>query len=227
MGKQTGKTHRKILDMAMAALMVPAMSYQATGNLFHELAGVLLLLLFLCHNLLNRRWYRALPKGRYSGCRRMLTAVNLLALVSMLAAMGTGIYLSQDIFAPLWGMREAYLVRPFHVAAGAWGTILVSVHSGMHIRQPFLEQTEKEAGKSRILGAVFSIVLAAAGIWAFLALDMPNRLLFRDTGMYWRYPGILLFCANAVLMAFFVLLGALAAAGLRKGQENRKQKKER
>ena len=74
MGKRTGKTYRKILDMAMTVLMVLAMSYQATGNLFHELAGVLLLLQFLCHNLLNRRWYRALPKGRYSSYRRMLTA---------------------------------------------------------------------------------------------------------------------------------------------------------
>lgn len=52
----------------------------------------------------------------------------------MLTAMGTGIYLSQSVFAPLLGMREAYVIRPWQVAAGAWGMILVSFHGGMHIR---------------------------------------------------------------------------------------------
>ena len=147
MGRLTGKKSRRTLDLGMTVLMILVMSHQATGNLFHELAGVLLLLLFLCHNIMNRRWYRALLKGRYAGYRSMLTAVNLLTLVSMLAAMGTGIYLSQDIFAPLLGMREAYLIRPFHVAAGSWGTILVSVHGGMHIRLPFWGKTKAGAGK--------------------------------------------------------------------------------
>ena len=147
MGRLTGKKSRRTLDLGMTVLMILVMSYQATGNLFHELAGVLLLLLFLGHNIMNRRWYRALLKGRYAGYRSMLTAVNLLTLVSMLAAMGTGIYLSQDIFAPLLGMREAYLIRPFHVAAGSWGTILVAVHGGMHIRLPFWGKTKAGAGK--------------------------------------------------------------------------------
>lgn len=66
----------------------------------------------------------------------ILMAVNALTLICMLAAMGTGIYISQSVFAPLMGMREAYLVRPFHVAAGAWGTIMISIHAGMHVRLP-------------------------------------------------------------------------------------------
>ena len=49
MGRLTGKKSRRTLDLGMTVLMILVMSYQATGNLFHELAGVLLLLLFLCH----------------------------------------------------------------------------------------------------------------------------------------------------------------------------------
>ena len=125
----------------MAFLMILVMSYQATGNLFHEAAGVLLLLLFILHNVLNRKWYKSLPRGKYSRYRKVLLEVNLITLLSMLAAMGTGIYLSQSIFAPLWGMREAYLLRPVHVAAGSWGTILAAVHGGMHIRFPAQKKT--------------------------------------------------------------------------------------
>ncbi len=214
-----GKRNRNVLDIEMTVLMILVMSYQATGNLLHELAGVLLLLLFLGHNVLNRKWYRTIFQGRYSGYRRMLLAVNLLTLVCMLAAMGTGIYLSQDIFAPLWGMREAYLIRPFHVAAGSWGTILVSLHGGLHIRLPFLKGTKEKAGKklgARLPALAVCAALAVAGIWSFLELDMQNRLSLRDTGMYWGRSGILLFLANAMLMAFFTMLGAFAAAGLKK-----------
>lgn len=202
-----GQKSKKKLDVLMVILMIVVMSYQATGNLFHEAAGVILLALFIIHNILNRNWYKNIPKGKYSGFRNMMLIINILTLICMLAAMGTGIYLSQSIFDSLWGMREAYLIRPWHVAAGAWGMILVSFHGGMHIRIP----REKKAlyGLGGILCAVF-------GIWAFFVLDMPNRLILRDTGMYWRYSGILLFLANAFMMAFFAELAALMADWLKR-----------
>ena len=199
--------YRKKLDIAMAALMILAMSYQATGNLFHEAAGVILLLLFILHNVLNRKWYRSIPRGKYSRYRKVLLGVNLLTLLSMLAAIGTGIYLSQSIFAPLWGMREAYLIRPVHVAAGSWGTLLVAVHGGMHIR--FTVQRKGLLAAAGLAAGIF-------GIWAFLALDMPARLFFQDSGLYWSYPAEVLFFVNAGIMVFFAGLASAGAAWLKK-----------
>lgn len=197
---------RKRLDMLMVILMILVMSYQAVGNLFHEAAGAVLLVLFIIHNIWNRKWYLNIARGKYSAFRRMMLVVDLFTLLCMLAAMGTGIYLSQSLFAPLFGMREAYLIRPYHVAAGAWGTVLVSIHGGMHIRIP------KERKIPCLIGG---ILLAAAGIWSFLALDMPNRLLFRDMGANWKYPGILLFLANAAVMAFFAAASAIVTAKIK------------
>lgn len=198
---------RKRLDVLMVILMIIVMSYQAVGNLFHEVAGAALFVLFLIHNILNRKWYQNMARGKYSVFRKTMLAVDILTLISMLAAMGTGIYLSQSIFAPLLGMREGYLIRPWHVAEGAWGTILVSVHGGMHIRIP----KERKA-----VLIVCEILLSGIGIWAFLALDMPNRLLLRDMGEYWRYSGILLFAANAAVMAFFAVVSAVVTAKIKK-----------
>lgn len=48
---------RKVLNISMAVLTVVVMSYQATGGPFHEAAGVLLLLLYISHNILNRNLY--------------------------------------------------------------------------------------------------------------------------------------------------------------------------
>lgn len=209
-----GQKSRKKLDVLMVILMIVAMSYQATGNLFHEVAGVILLVLFVVHNILNRKWYKNIPKGKYSGFRNMMLIINILTLICMLAAMGTGIYLSQSVFASLLGMREAYLIRPWHVAAGAWGMILVSFHGGMHIRIP---------GEKKVLYGIGGILSAVSGIWAFFALDMPNRLILRDTGMYWRYSGLILFLANALMMAFFAGVAAIMADWLKR-KRNRTRK---
>ncbi|MDO4168218.1 MAG: DUF4405 domain-containing protein, partial [Eubacteriales bacterium] len=206
-GKGMGQKSRKKLDVSMVILMIVVMSYQATGNLFHEAAGVILLVLFVVHNILNRKWYQNIPKGKYSGFRNMMLIINILTLICMLAAMGTGIYLSQSVFASLLGMREAYLIRPWHVAAGAWGLILVSFHAGMHIRI---------SGKQKPLYMIGGILLATFGIWAFFALDMPNRLILRDMGMYWRYSGIRLFLANASMMTLFAGLVAILADWLKR-----------
>ena len=199
----------------MVILMIIVMSYQAVGNLFHEVAGVALLVLFLVHNILNQKWYQNIAKGKYSAFRKTMLVVDILTLISMLAAMGTGIYLSQSIFAPLLGMREGYLIRPWHVAAGAWGTILVSVHGGMHIRIPKERKT---------IFIICGILLSVTGIWAFLALDMPNRLLFRDMGEYWRYSGILLFAANAAVMAFFAVVSAVLTSKIKRNQKIKSEK---
>ena len=109
----------------------------------------------------------------------IVMAVLMIGVMSYQAT-GTGIYLSQTVFAPLLGMREAYLARPFHVAAGAWGTIFVSIHAGMHLRLP---------EKINIFHMLVFILLVLAGSAAFAALDMPSRLIFQDSGMYWNYPG--------------------------------------
>lgn len=202
-----GQKNRKKLDVLMVILMIAVMSYQATGNLFHEVAGVILLVLFIIHNILNRNWYKNIRRGKYSGFRSMMLIINILTLICMLAAMGTGIYLSQSIFESLLGMREAYLIRPWHVAAGAWGMILISFHGGMHIRIP---------GEKKALYWLGAVLCAVFGIWAFFVLDMPNRLILRDTGMYWRYSGILLFLVNAFMMAFFAGLAALIADWLKR-----------
>ena len=59
------KTKRMILDAAMLLLLPLLMAYSLIGEAFHEVAGTLMLALFLLHHWLNRSWWKALFKGRY------------------------------------------------------------------------------------------------------------------------------------------------------------------
>ena len=76
---------RKLVDAFMLILLLCLMSYQVTGEEKHEWTGILMTLTVIVHQILNRRWYAALFKGRYNPYRSVTTAVNLLLLSSMLA----------------------------------------------------------------------------------------------------------------------------------------------
>jgi len=74
------------------------MDYRFTGNVIHEIAGVFVILLFFIHNVLNRRWYGAIVKGKMNLLRILSTIANLLLLVMLLFVAVTGVLISQTIF---------------------------------------------------------------------------------------------------------------------------------
>lgn len=102
-----------------------------TGDTVHKLLGVSFGLLFIVHNILNWRWYKALLKGRYDAIRILRTAVDLLLLVAMLVLMVSAMTISLKVFAFL-GLNRGLTGRKIHLFAAYWGFILMSVHLGMH-----------------------------------------------------------------------------------------------
>ncbi len=58
-------TKRKIqimVDLCMILLLPLLMAYNLIGEVAHEYFGIAMVLLFLCHHLLNRHWYKSLAK---------------------------------------------------------------------------------------------------------------------------------------------------------------------
>ena len=89
------KTKRMILDAAMLLLLPLLMAYSLIGEAFHEVAGTLMLALFLLHHWLNRSWWKVLLKGRYSLQRIFQTTLNLLLLLFMIVQPLCGILMSK------------------------------------------------------------------------------------------------------------------------------------
>ena len=50
----------------MTLLLPLLMAYSLIGELFHEIIGTLIFLLFIIHHVLNRKWGGSLLKGKYS-----------------------------------------------------------------------------------------------------------------------------------------------------------------
>nr|MCR5300710.1 hypothetical protein [Erysipelotrichaceae bacterium] len=63
---KTIRTLKMIIDAGMSVLLLCLMAYQVTGEVLHEWIGMAMTLLVIVHQILNRRWYAVVFKGKYS-----------------------------------------------------------------------------------------------------------------------------------------------------------------
>lgn len=75
------KRGNAILDCLMVVLLPLLMAYSMIGESIHEWLGIATLLLFLGHHALNWRWYRSLPRGKWSPVRMFQADVNTALLL--------------------------------------------------------------------------------------------------------------------------------------------------
>ena len=73
---------RRVIDICLTVLLLFLMAYQVTGEVLHEWIGVVMTALVIIHQILNRKWYGALFKGKYNPYRILTMAVNILLLLS-------------------------------------------------------------------------------------------------------------------------------------------------
>ncbi|WP_284702836.1 DUF4405 domain-containing protein [Peribacillus simplex] len=156
------------------------MAYQITGNAIHELVGVLLCLLFITHNILNRRWYKTIFKGKHNVRRILSIVVNLLFLVSMAVVMISSVPISRDII-PFIPINNDTVLLQIHVMTSYWGFIFMAVHIGMSWAT-IINSVRKMTGitgTSRIRTIAFRVIavlIVVYGVQASFEREMLNKL---------------------------------------------------
>ncbi|WP_139796163.1 DUF4405 domain-containing protein [Sporomusa malonica] len=174
----------------MTVLLLLIMDYRFTGNAFHEIGGVVFALLFVFHNVLNRRWYEVFFKGRQSLRRVLTTLVNLFLVVTMVTVFVTGALISVTVFAPLDMRSENLFMHDMHQGAAFVSFILIAIHLGMHWEilmsklKNWLHIDVSSLGwvfMSRIISSVVIIY----GIYASFTNDIGEKLLMQRVFMGW------------------------------------------
>ena len=205
---------RLALDAAMAISMLFALAFRITGDFAHEWAGLAALALFAFHNILNRRWFCGILKGRY-GLRRILnTAVNMSLIVSAVLVFITGLMHSKYIPGFL-GISGGMAARQVHSTAAYWMLVLASVHLGLHwdALSSKMRINSPRAGKAATF-ALFCI--AAFGIWAWGERGMYEKLFLGYSFDFWspESPQILFFAENLGIAALSAATARFAARAL-------------
>jgi len=177
---------KMIIDFVMTILMLAEMAYRFTGNIFHEIAGVSLFVLFIVHNILNRRWYKTIFRGKMNVRRILNIAVNILLLVMMLVLMISAMPISRTIFAFMHIQNNGLIARQIHTLAAYWGLILMAIHVGMHWEMVMggVRKMIGITGKSRIrtiVLQVFAVIIVVHGVQSSFDKNVGSKLILYST----------------------------------------------
>ena len=110
-----------IIDLLLTVFLLLLMPYGMVGEAAHEWIGVGMLLLFIIHHILNRKWLRGLAKGRYTPLRILQTTVVFLILAGMIGSAVSGMILSSHVFDFLDIRGFSAPARVVHMLSAYWG----------------------------------------------------------------------------------------------------------
>ena len=213
------RTYRRIIDVGMCIILLLQMAYQVMGEAAHEWLGISMTILVILHQVLNRRFYGALSKGKYTAYRTALTLVNILLLISFALTALCGMCMSNYAVPFLYGVLPMSFVRVTHLSMSHWSFVLMGLHLGLHMPTMLSGYKPSEGIKHALLAICTAI--AGLGLWLFLRTGMPLYMLFRVFFAYLDYDkaGILVLLENVTMLLFWVFIGCQGALLLRKDRQ--------
>ena len=201
------KKGRRAVDVLMSVLLLFLMAYQVTGETVHEWLGISITVLVIVHNILNRRWYGALFKGRYRPARILQTAVNILLLASIALTALSGMSMSGHAVPFMYGLLKMSAARPLHLAMSHWTFVLMGLHLGMHI--PVMLTAAGASDKTKkVMMAAFAVA-GAVGLWVFFRRDFPAYMFFNAAFVFLDYEkaAVLVLLENLLMLIFWAFAG--------------------
>ena len=206
--KHNNNVARRVIDMCMTLLLLFLMAYQVTGETLHEWIGIGMTVLVIIHQILNRKWYGALFKGKYRPYRIVTTAVNILLLLSFALTAFCGMSMSGHAVPFLYGMAPITFARQMHLSMSHWSFVLMGLHLGLHI-PAMTARVKLEGSKKTLVSAAFCCI-AGIGLWLFLRNNMTDYLFFRVPFAFLDYEkaGALVILENIVMLLFWAFIGA-------------------
>lgn len=207
---------RRALDAAMSLFIVLLMGYAAFGELFHEIAGVLVGALFVVHHWVNRAALKSLFKGRYSLKRVYDLSLLLASFVVVGLQLFSGIFLSRRLFSFLEIEGFAETSRILHMTLAYWGFVLLALHAGANWRAVVGKLPENVVFKAIFLFSSAGIFLY--GLYAFVHRRFITYLFKRSAFAFFDYdeaPARVFFEYVAVFCVFCTI-GGVASSFLRR-----------
>lgn len=170
-------------------------SSQITGRAVHEYSGMALTTLVIVHIIFNRKWFKALGKGKYNGHRMFQTILNISLLACFFLTGVSGMLMSTTAVPFLYLQTQVAVVRLLHLAFSHWTLILIGMHMGMHLQIAFYH------GKNKVLFFVLAC-MSIYGIYELFASQVFSYMFFQMEFVFLDYdaPAWLVFFRNLCMI---------------------------
>lgn len=130
--------HKLILDGVLLVLLIVLMDYSLTGGLLHELLGILILIGFIVHAAVNRKYYGAMAEairsGRANAKCKAAFAVDIILPMAAIIMLISSLAVSQDLFPGIAALFSSELWMPIHIVSAVVLLISVFIHVCMHAK---------------------------------------------------------------------------------------------
>ena len=201
-----------ITDILMTVILLLLMAYSLVGEAVHEWLGIGMFLLFILHHALNSKWSSSLFKGKYTAYRIMQTLLVVLALVSMLGSMVSGIVLSHHALSFLQIRGGQSWARTLHMLSAYWGFAFISLHLGLHWNI-MMNMTKRLFKKSSVvrkwIARIIGFLIAGYGVYAFIKRDIGSYMILKNQFVFFDFdePLVLFMLDYIAVMGLFVFIG--------------------
>ena len=204
------------------------------GNMFlpwasaHEIIGVLLMVLWAVHVYANRRWFKAVFRGRYNPYRIMQAVVNCGMLICAAFLAISGVLLSNHVFAFLGIESGASFARTAHLLASHWYFVFIALHIGLHVNVIFSRLkfarfivgvsgaasrlrggVEEKSRAATVATRIIVALIGAYGVYAFIERGLWKYLTLQQPFFFMNLErGYVLFFVDyiAIIVAFAVAI---------------------
>ncbi len=210
---------KRIVDGVLTVLLLFLMAYQVTGDVLHEWLGIGMTVTLVLHHILNRKWYKAVFKGKYSPYRIVMTAVNTLMLAAIALTALSGMSMSGHAVPFMYGLINVMTARTLHLAMSYWSFILMGVHIGLHIKA----MTAKMSDRGKVIFNVILTGVSGVGLWLFLKSDIVKYITFRTLFAFLDYTTAkwIVILQNLAMLLFFVLVGYVLSEVTQKNKDKK------
>lgn len=174
---------RILVDVGLALVLTLVMATAIIEDVAHEWLGIAAFALVVAHQVLNRAWWHALLRGRYTARRVAGVVVNLALVGCVLALMASSVVISAHAFFWLPAIPGSFWARMTHLLCSFWSFVLAGVHVGMHIG-PVLARAYRRNVASRLAASAACALSLVAGLASFQALDVATYLVLGSPFMF-------------------------------------------
>lgn len=180
MAKIKKLTVKILLDIVMCLALVLLYKAKVLTLTYHEVMGCAILLVFLVHVLLNRKWVASVGKKLFSPSTPARTKfsywMTVALVVCFLAIIITGVFFSKIVFKGLFGpdYEPAKIWRTLHLWFSAVSLVLVGVHVGLYwdmVRGFFKKYVTLPATTAKVVSYV---ALAAVVVWGGISIPQTG-----------------------------------------------------
>ena len=201
------KKLRIIIDVAMYIIFIILMGHHVTGNLIHEILGTGIIVLFIIHNILNIKFYKAIFKGKYNLKRLFLTLIDILLLFCMIGIIISSMIISIDVFAFLNIQTTSFGLK-LHMLSTSWAFVIMSIHLGLHLNSLINKINGKM--KNSTFEYIYYLVflwLLIYGIYSFIKLNfISDMFLLNPFKVYDFDESPFIFYLHVISSSLFIAL---------------------